>query len=194
MTDRPPDREELETLWGEIAGRSTGYLQWELPHTLDGVLGNVVERFSNGDEDTREAILGTMTVEGARALAVYGERMASHAVHEDSTATLLRGLVAVGMAAAREYEKELLLLLPLFDQSARKLTIDPDALFRSAAEVLAEHAPEWLASFPERPEPDRSLSVMGYEERRSDNGLLYARTTPELSREEVDELERWAEG
>jgi hypothetical protein len=194
VTDSQPDRQDFETLWNEIAGRDTGYLHWELPHTLDGVLGNVVERFSNGDEATREAVLDTMTLEGARALAVYGERMASLAVHEDSSAVLLRGLVAVGMAAAREYEKELLLLLPLFDHSARTLTIDPDALFRSAAEVLGEHAPAWLARFPERPAPDRSLSVMGYEERRQDNGLLYARTTPDLSREEVDELERWAEG
>jgi hypothetical protein len=194
VTDSRPDREDFETLWGEIAERDTGYLHWDLPHTLDGVLGSVVERFSDGDEATREAIADTMTVEAARALAVYGERMASLAVHHDSSATLLRGLVAVGMAAAREYEKELILLLPLFDESARKLTIDPDALFRSAAEVLGERAPGWLAGFPERPEPDRSLSVMGYEERRSDNGLLYARTTPELSREEVDELERWAEG
>jgi hypothetical protein len=194
VTDSQPDRQDFETLWSEIAGRDTGYLQWELPHTLDGVLGSVVERFSNGDEDTREAILGTMTLEGARALAVYGERMASLAVHEDSTAALLRGLVAVGMAAAKEYEKELLVLLPLFDQSARKLTIDPDALFRSAAEVLGEQAPDWLARFPERSEPERALSVMGYEEERSDNGLLYARTTPELSRDEVEELERWAEG
>ena len=194
MTDSQPDREDFERLWNEIAARDTGYLHWELPHTLDGVLGSVVERFSNGDEDTREAILGTMTLEGAQALAVYGERMASLAVHEDSSATLLRGLVAVGMAAAKEYEKGLLLLLPLFDASARSLTIDPDALFRSAAEVLGEHAPGWLAGFPERSEPERSLSVMGYEERASDNGLLYARTTPQLSREEVEDLERWAKG
>ena len=117
--------------------------------------------------------------------------MASLAVHEDSTAMLLRGLVAVGQAAAREYHKELIVLLPLFDRSARKLTIDPDALFDAAAEILGEAAPEWLSRFPEA---ERDLASMGYEERPSDNGLLYARSGPMMSREEVEELERWAKG
>src|SRR5687768_8296707 len=124
-----------------------GYLQRPLPDPLDLELGTLVERFSDGDAATREAILETMTLEAARALAVYGERMASLAVHQDSSAMLLRGLVAVGLAAAREYHKELIVLLPLFDRSARKLTIDPDALFDAATEILSEAAPEWLSRF-----------------------------------------------
>jgi hypothetical protein len=194
VTESPPDRTELEALWGDVARRSSGYLRRELPNPLDGVLGNVVERFSDGNEATREAIIETMTLDAARALAVYGERMASLAVHEDSTATLLRGLVAVGMAAAREYHKELIVLLPLFDRSARKLTIDPDALFDAAAEILAEAAPEWLSRFPERSEAERDLARMRYEERLSNNGLLYARSGPMMSREEVEELQRRLEG
>ena len=194
MTESRPDRTEHEALWGNVAERSSGYLQRELPHPLDGVLGNAVERFSDGDEATREAILETMTRDAARALAVYGERMASLAVHEDSTATLLRGLVAVGLAAAREYHKELIVLLPLFDRSARKLTIDPDALFEAATEILSDAAPEWLRRFPERSEAERDLGRMGYEERPTENGLLYARTGPQMSREEVEELQRRLEG
>jgi hypothetical protein len=188
------DRKDFEALWNEIDGRDVGYLNWELPHTLDGVLGSVVERFSEGDAATRKAILESMTIDAARSLAVYGERMASLAVHQDSTGTLLRGLVAVGIAAKQEYHKELMVLLPLFDHSARILTIDPDALFRSAADVLGEAAPEWIERYPERAPAERTLSVMGYEERRSENGLLYGRKGPQLTREQVEELERWAKG
>ena len=86
------------------------------------------------------------------------------------------------------------MLLPLFDRSARKLTIDPDALFDAAAEILGEAAPEWLRRFPERNEAERDLGRMGYEERATENGLLYATTGPKMSREEVEELERWLAG
>ena len=86
------------------------------------------------------------------------------------------------------------MLLPLFDRSARKLTIDPDGLFEAAAEILGDAAPEWLRRFPERSEAERDLGRMGYEERPTENGLLYARSGPEMSREEVEELQRWAEG
>jgi hypothetical protein len=188
------DRNDLDALWSDVAARSEGYLQRDLPDPLDLVLGNVVERFADGDAETRAAMLDSLTLDTARSLAVYGERMASLAVHEDTTAILLRGLVAVGMAAAREYHKELILLMPLFDRSAGKLTIDPDGLFAAAAEILGDAAPEWLSRFPERSEAERDLASMGYEERPSETGLLYTRTGSAMSREEVEDLERWAEG
>jgi hypothetical protein len=190
VTEQRPDRSELDALWNDVAARYAGYLQRDLPDPLDLVLGRVVERFADGDAETRAAILETQTLDAARALSVYGERMASLAVHEDSTGMLLRGLVAVGLAAAREYHKELIVLLPLFDRSARKLTIDPDALFDAAAEILGEASPEWLSRFPERSEAERDLAGMRYEERPSDKGLLYARSGPTRSREEAEELQR----
>ena len=176
-------------MWDEVVRRSDGYLQQPLPNELDLVVGTLVERFIDGDEEARKAVLETLTIEAARALSVYGERMASQAVHDDSTATLLRGLVAVGMAATREYEKDLVRLLPLFDHSARTLTVDPDALFGHAAEVLGDVAPAWLCDFPERNESERSLQTMGYEEHPTEDGLLYTRH-PSMSREEVEELEK----
>jgi hypothetical protein len=193
MQERP-ERHQLDALWSEVAARDAGYLQRALPDPLDLVFGGVVERFSDGDRETRDTILESLTLDAARALAVYGERMASLAVHEDSTAVLLRGLVAVGLAATREYHKELIVLLPLFDRSARTLTIDRDGLFEAAAEVLGEAAPDWLRRFPERNEADRDPGSMGFAEQPADNGLLYTRTGPEMSREEVEELQRWVEG
>jgi hypothetical protein len=192
--DDMPDRHELDALWSEVAARADGYLDRPLPDPLDLALAGVVERFSDGDERTREAILESLTLDAARSLAVFGERMASLAVHEDSTATLLRGLVAVGLAATREYEKELIVLLPLFDQSAGKLTIDSAGLFQAAADILGDVAPDWLRRFHERAEADRELSAMGYEQRPAPDGLLYTRTTPAMSREEVEELQRWVDG
>jgi hypothetical protein len=70
----------------------------------------------------------------------------------------------------------------------------PDALFDAAAEILGEAAPEWLRRFPERSEAERDLARMRYEERPSDNGLLYARSGRMMSREEVEELQRRLEG
>jgi hypothetical protein len=188
-----PRREELEAIWEEVERRGHGYLQAPLPAPLDAALGTVVERYADGDEATRETIRDSLTLGAAQALGTYAERMASQAVHEDSSAALLHGLVAIGVAAARQYEKDLMLLLPLFDRSATVLTIDPDDLFRRAADILGESAPRWLLEWPERSEAERDLGVMGYEERPSENGLLYARE-PDLSREEVDDLQRWIEG
>jgi hypothetical protein len=194
VTEQRPERSELDALWSDVAARSAGYLERPLPDPLDLVLGGVVERFADGDRETRVAVLDSLTLDAARALATFGERMASLGVHEDSTAVLLRGLVALGMAAAREYHKELIVRLPLFDRSARKLTIDPDALFEGAAEILGEASPEWLSRFPERSEAERDLASMQFEERPSEGGLLYQWTGPQMSREELDELQRWAEG
>lgn len=141
-----PRRDDLEAIWEEVDRRSHGYLDAPLPAPLDAALGTVVERYADGDEQTREAIRDGLTLDAARALAVYAERMASQAVHDDSSAALLSGLVALGMAAAREYEKELMVVLPLFDRSARTIKIDPDALFEHATAILARTLRSGFAS------------------------------------------------
>jgi hypothetical protein len=184
-----PRREDLDAIWEEVDRRSHGYLDAPLPAPLDAALGTIVERFAEGDEQMRDAIRESLTLDAAKALAVYAERMASQAVHDDSSGALLHGLVAVGIASAREYEKELMILLPLFDHSARKIGIDSDALFENAAEILGQDAPKWIPEYPERNEAERDLGAMGYEERPQENGLLYARDFG-LSREKVDEIIR----
>lgn len=68
------------------------------------------------------------------------------------------------------------MLLPLFQRSAEKLDADPRGVSAEASAHLGPTVPDWLSDFPQRAPELRRPEAMGYEERGSATGLLYART------------------
>jgi hypothetical protein len=151
------------------------YFWGPLPAPFDETVAALVDAYIGGDEDEKAAIVDGLDTDKAWTLSAYAERAASLAVHGQSPEPLVRGLVAIGLAAARLYHKELLLLLPLFWRSAERLGVDGELLFKSSADLLGDDAPSWLRAFPDREPGNRTLEVMGYEEREEPNGLLYHR-------------------
>jgi len=151
------------------------YFWGPLPAPLDEAAAKVVDSYIGGDDDEKAKIVDGIDTDRAWTLSGYAERAASLAVHERSPDPLIRGLVAIGLAATRLYHKELLLLLPLFWRSAERLGVDGTLLFTSAADLLGDVAPSWIRAFPDREPANRTLAVMGYEEREEPNGLLYHR-------------------
>ncbi|MBA2793876.1 MAG: hypothetical protein H0U32_07815 [Thermoleophilaceae bacterium] len=156
-----------------LDGPDPGYLDREFGVPLDEACSELIDAFVDGDGDTRSAIVQAMSLRRAQGLAVYGERMASAGVREDSSVILLRGVLAVGLASVAEYDKELIPLLALLHRSAEHLTIDPHTLFTTAEEILGAVAPAWLTSFPDREPRDRSLEVMDFREREEAQGPVY---------------------
>ncbi|MBA2794621.1 MAG: hypothetical protein H0U32_11620 [Thermoleophilaceae bacterium] len=87
---------------------------------LDDACSELVDAFVGGDGETRSAIVQAMSLPRAQGLAVYGERMASAGVCEDSSVILLRGVLAVGLASTAEYDKELIPLPPTVGSTRRQ--------------------------------------------------------------------------
>ena len=155
-----------------------GWFRGPLQVPFDHTVAKVVDSYVGGDEQERSQLLAALDTDRSWMLAGYAERAASVAVHESSPEPLVRGLVAIGLAATQLYEKEVLILLPLFWRGAERIGVDGGLLFSSAADLLGDAAPEpdWIRTFPERDERGRSLCAMGYEEHDEPNGMLYRRT------------------
>lgn len=168
----------MAELVGTLDDMPEGWFRGPLPAPFDQTVAKVVDSYIGGDDNERAQLISGLDTDRSWMLAGYAERAASLAIHEASPEPLVRGLVAVGLAAKHLYEKELLILLPLFWRSAERLGIDGSLLFSSASDLLGEGAPDpdWIRLFPERDERGRSLGVMGYEEHEEPNGLLYRRT------------------
>ena len=167
---------EMQEAIAKLDSRKRGWFKDPLPTAFDTTVARVVDGYLGADERGRDDIVDAIGIDRARTLSAYAERMASLAVHEKSPDPLIRGLVAIGLAAKEMYDKELVILLPLFWHSAARIGIDGTLLFTSAADLIGAEAPSWIRSFPERDERDRSLEAMHYEEHEEANGLLYRRT------------------
>lgn len=170
---------DMTRLLTELDDMPDDYFWGPLPTAMDETAARVVDGFIGGDEEARTALLEAMNTDRAWTLSAYAERAASLAVHQSDPEPLVRGLVAIGLAATQLYEKEVLILLPLFWRSAERIGVDGTLLFTSASDLLGDAAPDpdWIRLFPERDERGRSLGVMGYEEREEPNGLLYHRAS-----------------
>jgi hypothetical protein len=166
--------DQTANLLAQVGDVPEDYFWGPLPAPFDDTVETLVDAYIGGD-DEKAAIVDGLDTDKAWTLSAYAERAASLAVHGQSPEPLVRGLVAIGLAAARLYHKELLLLLPLFWRSAERLGVDGELLFKSSADLLGDDAPSWLRAFPDREPENRTLAVMGYEEREEPNGLLYHR-------------------
>jgi hypothetical protein len=169
------DPDQTTELMARLGDVPEDYFWGPLPAPFDDAVAKVVDAYIGGDEAERTAIIDAIDDDRAWTLSAYAERTASFAVHERSPEPLIRGLVAIGLAATELYHKELLILLPLFWRSAERVGVDGGLLFTSAADLVGDDAPNWLRVFPERDERGRSLGVMGFEEHEEPNGLLYRR-------------------
>lgn len=166
---------EMQEAIAQLDSRKRGWFKDPVPTAFDATVARVVDGYVGAEGAARAEILDAIDIDRARTLSAYAERMASLAVHEKSPDPLIRGLVAIGLAAKEMYHKELIILLPLFWHSAARIGVDGTLLFTSAADLIGDGAPSWIKSFPDRDERDRSLEAMHYEEHEEPNGLLYRR-------------------
>ena len=168
--------EQTETLLPRLGPDNAGYGLRPLPDPLDEELSRFVAVYLASSPDEREALVAQLTPVHTQFLTAFGERMASFAQELGSPTPLRDGLVALGIAAARQYHKEIIPVLALIDDSARELGSDPAPLFADAAAAVTPPAPDWLLDFPARPEEFRTPEAMGYEKRDAEGGLRYHRT------------------
>jgi hypothetical protein len=147
-----------------------------LPSELDEEVGLFVGNLlAHGPEAVRSAII-QRSDQGCGVLQAFAERMASLAVRRNDRALLTRALVAIvvgGLITHREaiMHREALLVVPLIDNSARRLGFDRVSLFDGASLVLGEPGSVVLAQLLRRPPHD--ISEMRFEESADEGGFRY---------------------
>jgi hypothetical protein len=109
-------------------------------------------------------------------LSAFAGRMATLAVRTGTSRYLERAVVALALAfqVARDW-RDVLVIYPLPYDAARRIGLDPDALYLAAAECAPAQGSESLRSFTRRNEEDKSLAVMGFRVGADDDGFRYVR-------------------
>jgi predicted amino acid dehydrogenase len=86
---------------------------------------------------------------GRDVLQAYGERMASLAVRENDSTFLTRGLVATVVGGLTENDREAMMVMPLIENSAKRLGVNPSRLFEQTAGIVGPRGTlflmRWLA-------------------------------------------------
>ncbi len=170
MTEIPS---EISALADRLEQEAPGYLREPIPVDLDRDIDDLITTYLSSGAPTRIAIRDAVTPSWARKLAVYGERMAIASVRTGSEDRLFQGLVAAGLSIGNEDYREVVRVLAPIYRSAQHLEVDPQDLFTRAAETVGGDLPTFFGDFPQRPDIDEILTVMGYKEQGSGEDFIY---------------------
>lgn len=153
--------------------RYDGYGPARLPCSRDSEIQVVVDRLRQGGPNLVAEALAAVSEAGRRVFRAYAERMASLAVRTREVEQLDRALVAVVVGGLDDNAYEALMVMPLIEDSARRIGAEPQRLFEKAAQIVGHpgtvNLARWLARKPE----DRSLASMGFVESADKEGFRY---------------------
>ena len=156
-------------------GEYNGYGPRRIPDAADALVDRLSEAFLGAVAEDHELLqLGGKMM--PLVLNAHGERYASLAVREQSSARLEESLrsLALSMLIGEARDTTLILVLPW--RTAELLGVDPGLVFEKAAAALPDPARRGLLSFSQRSQEDRPLECMGYREAEDDDGFRYERT------------------
>lgn len=150
-----------------------GYGPSSIPNQIDEEVELLLESFGESREEG--IVLEDMTEVHGFVLLAYAERMASEAIRQHSADVLAKGMKALTIGGKLVYGKEVLPVLALMDNSARKLGV---ASLELLCDLSREDDGELLRSvqnFSKRSNEDRSIQAMGYSEGQDQGGFRYRR-------------------
>jgi len=153
--------------------RYDGYGPAKLPCGRDREVQVFVDQLRRDGPRAVAAALAAISEEGRRVLRAYAERMASLAVRTGEVEQLERAIVAVVVGGLDDNAYEALMAMPLIEDGARRVGIEPPELFEKAAAIVGHpgtiNLVRWLSRKPE----DRSLASMGFVESADKDGFRY---------------------
>jgi hypothetical protein len=153
--------------------RFTGYGPATLPDPRDTEIDEYLQGLRAGGPSAVAAASAAASEKGRQVLGTYAERSASLAVRTRAPDRVVAGLIAVVVGGLDQNDREALVLMPLLEDAARRLGLEPADLFEEAAEVVGHPGTVnlmlWLSRRPE----DRTLECMGYEAGQDDSGFRY---------------------
>ena len=156
--------------------RFDGYGPSPLPSTLDQDVAAFVDGLRSGGPPVAALAIAKATEAGRGVLRAYAERMASLAVRQRDAKLLERAIVAVVVGGLSENDHEALLVMPVIEDSAKRIGVQPPILFEGAAEIVGHPATTNLVLWLMRKPEDRELSCMGYAVGEDGDGFRYIRT------------------
>jgi hypothetical protein len=157
-------------------GRQEQFIRYgpaPIPDERDGLVGAFVSQVVAGDPAALAKLGAGPSVRGQQVLLAYAERMASLAVRRHDQGILVLAVDALLIGGLDDGDREALMVLPLIEDSARRLDAALEEVFRSAGPLAGRRGAvllkEWLGRAPE----DRTLECMGFREGADADGFRY---------------------
>ena len=143
--DRFPDTEALSRLAGQISReRYAGYAGRPIPDGSDGPVEALLAAYVAIADEPGSVPELSVSQHLARVLVVFGERMATLALRTRDEEPLRRGLLAVGLAAGQDDERDILVVLPLFRHAADWLRVEPAKAYLDVRRHVPQEGREFL--------------------------------------------------
>jgi hypothetical protein len=174
MSARVP--EPLQAILDRLhAARLTGYGA-VLPGPLDRDFSELARAYLASSPPERAALRAAVPPDLSLLLIGFSDRLATLAARTGSEESLTEALVAHAIEGFRHDPRENILRLSVVNHVARRLKVDPGALFARVAAMASPEAREQLEAFAARPEATKSLKAMRLREVQTPQGVAYVPT------------------
>ena len=158
-----------------IGSRAHGYGPRSIPCPLDDEISILIDDWKKLPPNERIAEASGIRGEPRDILLAYGERMASKAVRAHSREDFFNGLLAIGMDGWNNDWRENLMLMALYYDAAVRIKVSLDDLIDDASEFMSLKTSSAFRAFMKRSEEDKTLTAMGYEPSKDNEGFRYRR-------------------
>jgi hypothetical protein len=155
--------------------RYAGYVPSRIPEPRDAEVGSYVTGLINSGPAAIDAASVTISERAGLVLYAYADRMASLAVRRSDVRLVVSAVTALVVGGLWRFDQEALLVMPLIENSALLIGIDPNALLNLASPIIGGPGTAALVSWLNRAPATRTLSTMGYYESLDDDGFRYRR-------------------
>jgi len=153
----------------------TLYAAMDIPVQLseiDKKVNEIIDYYACISQDEQDKIHKSVTVEMAWFLLCFGIRMATYSLRLSSQKYFTNGLLAIGATWGILDRRELLIILPLYNDAQKKKGLSFDEILKKQNEFTSV-----LKEFNNRDENEKTLECMGYTiELDEDNNQTYRRT------------------
>jgi hypothetical protein len=152
------------------------YYTHKIPSGSDEALSKMIDSLSELNRQELNELAESLDEDIARILGVYAERMSAIVVRQKSIEALRRGLLALIIYEVSQDPREVILILSLVVDSAKRINRDPKTLINEICLSRGWGAFEFLDKFLAREPKDQGIDVMGYEAAYDEGGFYYHRT------------------
>jgi hypothetical protein len=157
--------------------RLTGYGS-QMPGPLDDTFRSLAHMYTGLDSSQRAAVRDLVHLDISMLLLGFGDRLAILAARTQDEALLFDALIAHVLEGFRYDPRENTFRLAVVYHVAKKLGVDPQALFLRAALLASQRGADELRAFLARSERSKSLKSMGLREVETSNGVSYEMIIP----------------
>ena len=148
------------------------------PAAADSTVVDLCHEYRSATHVARSFIRSEIDYERAWTLLTFSKRVAVFAVHKEEPDLIRDSLIAHAIEdLAAGDVRDNLVALGLVFRSRRAVHNEPVGVFHEVAEMAGPPIAQLLRDFVRRRDLDRILSVMGWQELRTEQGVGYRQST-----------------